>query len=54
MKASHKYRKLRTINSLETDCTLDDNLDRSIKIKVHSPTEKTGSGKLDLVPEEMT
>lgn len=54
MNASHKYKKLRTINSLETDCTLDDNLDRSIKIKVFSPKEETGSGKLDLVPEEMT
>lgn len=54
MNASHKYRKLKTINSLETECTIDDNLDRSIKIKVNSPKEETGLGKLDLVPEEMT
>lgn len=53
MNVSHKYRKLRTINSLETDCTIDDNLETSIKIKVHSPTEERGLGKLYLVPEEI-
>jgi hypothetical protein len=37
MSAYEKGKKLRSLNSLETNCTLDDNWDRSIKINVLSP-----------------
>lgn len=48
--SNNRLKKLRTLTSLETDCTFEDNYETPIRINIHQPTNRNTNTHSTLQP----